>query len=204
MADDRLQRSAKRCDLQQFKGPHPLHDPPHDLDSIELWRIGWKKMNDQALVFPNWQQRQGGFGLMNGAVVQPKMRRACRVALGRQGLAPRPEIHAAHLAFLEADAYRIEVEIAAPDRIEPLARPRVHLMGMRSPCWRPRIGGRRVLRKASLVSKPQLAKALGLQGELAGYGPPRLREGGLIPFFSGYSGCVGKSGPPPSTTVPIS
>ena len=105
-------------------------------------------MNDQALGFPNWQQRQGGFGLVDGAVVEPKMRRACRVALGRQGLAPRPEIHAAHLAFLEADAYRVEVEIAAPDRIEPLARPRVHLVGMRGSCRSPRVGGRRIFRKA--------------------------------------------------------
>lgn len=154
-------------------------------------------MDDQALGFPSGQQRQGGFGFVDGAVVQPKMRWACPVALGRKGLAPRPEIHASHLAFLEADAYGVQIEIAAPDRVQSLAGPRMHFVGVRVSGWRPRVGGRRILREARLVAKPNLATALGLQGEQAGYRPPRLGEGGFIPFFSDCSGCVATLAQPP-------
>ena len=53
-----------------------------------------------------------------------------RIALGSQSIAPCPEIGAAHTAFLEPHADGLEIEVAAPDAIEPGTCAGLHFMGM--------------------------------------------------------------------------
>ena len=67
---------------------------------------------------------------MDGSVVQPEVRWNARIALGSQSIAPCPEICAAYACLLEPHTDGFELEVAAPDTIEPGARAGLHLMGM--------------------------------------------------------------------------
>lgn len=58
------------------------------------------------------------------------MRWNARIALGSQSIAPCPEICSAHAPLLEPHTDGLEIEVAAPDAIEPDARTGLHLMGM--------------------------------------------------------------------------
>lgn len=81
------------------------------------------------------------------------MRWNVRVALGRQCFAPRPEICATHTSLFEPHADWLEVEVAAPDPIEPRTCARLHLMGVRLPFGSPGLRQWRIFREAALITE---------------------------------------------------
>lgn len=112
----------------------------------------------QALGRPLGKQCLGGFGGVDGAVVQPQMRWNLRIALGRQSAPPGPEICAAHTPFLEPHAHGFEIEVTAPDAIEPGACAGLHLMGMRLSFGCPGLCQWRVFREAAFIAEKNTDK----------------------------------------------
>jgi hypothetical protein len=112
----------------------------------------------QPLGRPLGKQGLGGLGGVDGAVVQPQMRWNVRIALGRQSVPPGPEICAAHTPLLEPHAHRFEIEVTAPDAIEPGACAGLHLMGMRLTFGRPGLRRWRVFREAALIAEKNTNK----------------------------------------------
>ena len=110
-------------------------------------------MNVQSLCRPIGKQGLGGFGGVDGAVVQPQMRWNVRVALGRQRFCPSPEIGTIDAPFLEPHADGFEIEVTAPDTIETGTRAGLHLMGMWLTFGCPCLCQWRVFREATFIAE---------------------------------------------------
>lgn len=81
------------------------------------------------------------------------MRWNTRIALGCQSVTPRPEICAAYTPIFEPHADGFEIEIAAPNAIEPGARPGLHLMSMWLTFGCPRLRQWWVFRETALITE---------------------------------------------------
>ena len=87
------------------------------------------------------------------------MRWNAGIALSSQRITPCPEICAAHAPLLEPHADGFEVEVAAPDAIEPGARTGLHLMGVWLTFGCPCLSQWWIFSKPALISEQHPHKA---------------------------------------------